>query len=57
MFKFGAVMEQDQDILDNISTGVLALDADLRVTGLNASGEALLKTSATDAWAVTRASW
>jgi two-component system nitrogen regulation sensor histidine kinase GlnL len=47
VFKFGAVMEQDQDILDNISTGVLALDADLNVTGLNASGEALLKTSAT----------
>ena len=39
-------MEQDQDILDNISTGVLALDSDLRVMSLNASGEALLKTSA-----------
>ena len=39
-------MEQDQDILDNISTGVLALDGDLRVTALNASGEALLKASA-----------
>ena len=39
-------MEQDQDILDNISTGVLGLDGDLLVTSLNASGEALLKTSA-----------
>jgi two-component system nitrogen regulation sensor histidine kinase GlnL len=39
-------MEQDQDILDNISTGVLGLDGRLRVTSLNASGEALLKTSA-----------
>lgn len=39
-------MEQEQDILDNLSTGVMALDAQLRVTSLNASGEALLKTSA-----------
>ncbi len=39
-------MEQDPDILDNISTGVLALDGKLLVTSLNASGEALLKTSA-----------
>ncbi|MEM6582837.1 MAG: nitrogen regulation protein NR(II) [Pseudomonadota bacterium] len=39
------MMDHDQDILDSISTGVLALDADLRVTDLNASGEALLKTS------------
>jgi nitrogen fixation/metabolism regulation signal transduction histidine kinase len=39
-------MEQDQDILDNISTGVLSLDAQLCITSLNASGEALLKTSA-----------
>ncbi len=38
-------MEHDQDILGNISTGVLALDGSLRVTSLNASGEALLKTS------------
>lgn len=38
-------MEQGQDILDNISTGVLALDASLHVTGLNPAGEALLKTS------------
>ena len=38
-------MEQDQDILDNISTGIIALDEELRVVALNASGEALLKTS------------
>lgn len=38
-------MVQDQDILDNISTGVIALDIALRVVALNASGEALLKTS------------
>lgn len=45
-FEYGAVMGQDQDILDNISTGVLGLDDDLRVTSLNAAGEVLLKTSA-----------
>ena len=45
-FDYGAVMEQDPDILDNISTGVLALDGNLRVTSLNAAGEALLETSA-----------
>lgn len=45
--EYGAVMAQGQDILDNISTGILALDAGLRVTFLNASGEALLKSSAT----------
>jgi two-component system, NtrC family, nitrogen regulation sensor histidine kinase GlnL len=38
-------MKQDQDILDNISTGVMALDEELRVVALNASGEALLRTS------------
>ena len=38
-------MVQGQDILDNISTGVIALDVALRVTGLNNAGEALLKTS------------
>jgi len=38
-------MKQDQDILDNISTGIMALDEQLRVVALNASGEALLKTS------------
>jgi two-component system nitrogen regulation sensor histidine kinase GlnL len=39
-------MEQDQDILDNISTGILCLDGRLRVTRLNTAGEVLLKTSA-----------
>ena len=38
-------MVQGQDILDNISTGVIALDVALRVTALNNAGEALLKTS------------
>jgi two-component system nitrogen regulation sensor histidine kinase GlnL len=38
-------MERDQDILDNISTGIVALDADLCVTALNPSGQALLETS------------
>ena len=34
-----------QDILDNISTGIIALDADLAVTAINSAGEALLKLS------------
>jgi len=38
-------MKQNQDILDNISTGVLGLDSKLKVSSLNAAGEALLKTS------------
>jgi two-component system nitrogen regulation sensor histidine kinase GlnL len=38
-------MQQDQDILNSISTGIVALDAQLRVTALNASGQALLETS------------
>lgn len=38
-------MTQDQGILDNLSTGVITLDADLRVTTLNAAGQALLETS------------
>jgi len=38
-------MNCDPDILDNISTGILTLDGALRVTGLNASGQALLETS------------
>ena len=38
-------MQQDQDILDNISTGIIALDDDLRVIALNAAGQALLETS------------
>ena len=44
--EYGAMMDQGQDILDNISTGVLGLDGDLRITSLNSAGEALLKTSA-----------
>lgn len=38
-------MNQEQGILDNISTGVLVLDENLQVTALNAAGEALLETS------------
>jgi two-component system, NtrC family, nitrogen regulation sensor histidine kinase GlnL len=38
-------MQQDQDIINSISTGIVALDAQLRVTALNASGQALLETS------------
>jgi two-component system nitrogen regulation sensor histidine kinase GlnL len=38
-------MKQDQGILDNISTGILALDNKLQVTSLNAAGQALLETS------------
>ena len=38
-------MEQDLNILENISTGFLALDGELRVIALNASGQALLETS------------
>lgn len=36
---------QDQGILDSITTGIVALDRNLRVTGLNAAGQALLETS------------
>jgi two-component system nitrogen regulation sensor histidine kinase GlnL len=38
-------MKQDRRILDSISTGIVILDAKLRVTALNASGQALLETS------------
>ena len=38
-------MKQDQGILDNISTGIVALDNALCVTALNAAGQALLETS------------
>ncbi|HEY6131717.1 MAG TPA: nitrogen regulation protein NR(II) [Halioglobus sp.] len=38
-------MKQDQVILDNISTGIVALDSELQVTALNAAGQALLETS------------
>jgi two-component system, NtrC family, nitrogen regulation sensor histidine kinase GlnL len=40
-------MKQDQGILDNISTGIVALDGKLQVTALNAAGQALLETSET----------
>lgn len=40
-------MKQDQGILDNISTGIVALNGQLEVTALNAAGEALLETSET----------
>ena len=38
-------MQQDQGILDNLSTSIIALDRELRVIAVNASGEALLETS------------
>ena len=40
-------MKEDQGILDNISTGIVALDEKLQVTALNAAGQALLETSET----------
>ncbi|GAB3284611.1 nitrogen regulation protein NR(II) [Parahaliea aestuarii] len=39
-------MAQQQDILDNLSTGVIALDAGLRVTSINAAAQALMESSA-----------
>lgn len=38
-------MNSQQNILDHLSTGIVALDANLVVTALNAAGEALLDTS------------
>jgi two-component system nitrogen regulation sensor histidine kinase GlnL len=38
-------MKHDQGILDSLSTGVIALDDNLRVAALNAAGQALLETS------------
>ncbi len=38
-------MQLDQDILDNLSTAIIALDQDLRVVAVNASAEAILETS------------
>ena len=38
-------MQQYQDILDNLSTGVITLDGELCVTGLNAAGQQLLEAS------------
>jgi len=43
----GAGMQQRPDILDHISTGVIALDAQLRLTAINSAAEALLEASAT----------
>jgi len=39
-------MQIQREILDNLSTAVVALDADLRVQSLNNSGQVLLETSA-----------
>jgi two-component system nitrogen regulation sensor histidine kinase GlnL len=38
-------MKQDLGILDSISTGIMALDSQLRLTALNAAGQAMLETS------------
>lgn len=38
-------MNPNSSMLDSISTGILALDSDLRVTALNAAGQVLLETS------------
>ena len=38
-------MEQDLELLDSMSTGVIALDDALQVIALNSAGEALLETS------------
>ena len=48
----GAGMQQKPDILDHISTGVIALDAQLRVTAINSAAEVLLEASATRAMGV-----
>ena len=40
-------MQQKPDILDHISTGVIALDAQLRLTAINSAAEVLLEASAT----------
>lgn len=38
-------MQRDQLILDNLSTGIVALDEELRVTALNAAAQAMLQIS------------
>ena len=43
--KHEVMMKQVHGILDSISTGIVALDHNLRVTALNAAGQALLETS------------
>jgi two-component system nitrogen regulation sensor histidine kinase GlnL len=40
-------MQQDLDILDTISTGIIAFDGDLKVTAINAAAQALLALSET----------
>ena len=42
----GAIMQLKQDILDNISTGIITLDEGLNILGINAAGQALLQVSA-----------
>lgn len=39
-------MQQNQDILDNISTGIITMDENLSVTDINSAGEAVLEISA-----------
>jgi two-component system nitrogen regulation sensor histidine kinase GlnL len=41
----GAVMQQQEDILDNLSTSIVVLDSRLNITALNAASQALLETS------------
>lgn len=38
-------MQQESQILDNLSTGIIALDSNLNVTALNAAGQAILEAS------------
>lgn len=38
-------MDQESLILDNLSTGIIALDSSLAITALNAAGQAMLETS------------
>ena len=42
---YGATMQRSQDILENISTGIITLDEHLVVTGINPAGQALLEVS------------
>jgi two-component system, NtrC family, nitrogen regulation sensor histidine kinase GlnL len=46
MIEDGAEIPLKQDILDNISTGIITLDQQLTVLGINAAGQALLAVSA-----------
>ena len=38
-------MQRDRVILDNLSTGIMALDGQLQVVALNAAGQAMLEAS------------